>query len=280
MIKKFSPPVSEVEATKKAKVLLNKMTIEEKINLIGGTEGFYTQAIERLDIPEVFMADASQGVNIRHEWQGVPCEPCLEKSTAFPAMLQLASTWNTELAGHYAQAVGEESRAGGIAILLGPGMNIYRHSQCGRNFEYLGEDPYLISRIIENYVTGLQSTGVAATLKHFLANNTDYYRRKSNSLLGDRALHEIYLPAFKAGIEAGAMAVMTSYNQFRGKWCSQSNEVINGLLREQLGFDWLVMTDWWAIDNALEAIKSGLNLEMPARKVLLQIEELMEQGKV
>jgi beta-glucosidase len=159
-------------------------------------------------------------------------------------------------------------------------MNIYRHSQCGRNFEYLGEDPHLASTMIEKYVIGLQNTGVAATLKHFAANSSDYFRRKSNSIVDERTLHEIYLPAFKAGIDAGAMAVMTSYNLINGEWCSQNINMIKNLLREKLGFEWLVMTDWWAIENSVKAIKSGLDLEMPAFDVLSSAKDLIEKGVV
>ena len=187
----------------------------------------------------------------------------MPKSTAFPCPSALAATWNIELANEYAKSVGEECRAGGIAVLLGPGMNIYRISQNGRNFEYFGEDPFLAARMIENYVSGLQSTGTIATLKHFLCNNTEYFRRKSNSIVDERAIHEIYTPAFKAGIDAGAMAVMTSYNQVNGEWSPQSKYVVTDLLRNDLGFKWLVMSDWWSTWDPAKTMKSGLDLEMP-----------------
>ncbi len=190
------------------------------------------------------MSDATQGVHLRKEFRDVDLSKYqLEKSTAFPCPLALAATWNPDLSYQYAEAIGEECRAGGIGILLGPGMNNYRLSQCGRNFEYFGEDPYLRSRMIEEYVKGVQSTGTIATLKHFAANNTEYFRRKSNSVIDERTLHEIYLPPFKAGIDAGAKAVMTSYNQLNGEWCGESGRVINNILRKELGFQWLVMTD-------------------------------------
>ncbi len=206
----------------------------------------------------MYLSDATQGVHIRTD---LP-DP-LEKSTAFPSPICLSSTWNTKLAHDYAESIGEECRAGGIAVLLGPGMNIYRISQCGRNFEYFGEDPYLSAGMIENYISGVQSTGTIATLKHFVCNNTDFYRRRSNSIVDERTLHEIYLPAFKAGIDAGALAVMTSYNQLNGEWCGQSEYVIKQLLRKELGFKWLVMTDWWSVYDPEKVIKSGQDLEMP-----------------
>jgi beta-glucosidase len=159
-------------------------------------------------------------------------------------------------------------------------MNIYRHSQAGRNFEYLGEDPHLAAAMIGEYVTGLQSTGVMATLKHFAANNSDFFRRKSNSVLDDRTLREIYLPAFQAGIDAGARAVMTGYNLVNGEWASQNRWLITEVLRNEMGFDGLVMTDWWAVSNAEKLILSGQDLEMPAPQILEDALSLINAGSV
>lgn len=272
--------IDKQKALEKADEILRVMTLEEKITLIGGVRGFFIPAIPRLGLNEIFMSDASCGVNIRETWLEDRVDTDLEKSVAFPCLLQLASTWNRDLCEKYARSIGEECRAGGIHILLGPGMNIYRHSQSGRNFEYLGEDPFLVSELIERYVTGLQETGVAATLKHFIANNSDFYRRKSNSIVGRRALHEIYLPAFKRGVETGAKAVMTAYNLLNGEWCSQNRELISEVLRKELGFSWLVMTDWWAINDCGKAVKSGLDLEMPASEVFQNIPALLETGEI
>jgi beta-glucosidase len=197
MKKETFQPLSYEEADQKADSVLALMTLEEKIAYVGGDRSFFIRPIPRLNLREVYMTDATEGVHIRKQFHDVDLSRYqLEKSTAFPSPILLASTWNPELARRYAEAVGEECRAGGIGILLGPGMNEYRHSQCGRNFEYFGEDPFLRSRMIEAYVQGVQSTGTVATLKHFAANNTDYFRRKSNSIVDERALHEIYLPPF------------------------------------------------------------------------------------
>ena len=258
MFQPFSPPIAFNDAKEQAIEILNQMTIDEKISIIGGYNMFYTKGFEKFNIPALYLSDATQGVNIRPE---LPNQ--LEKSVAFPSPIALASTWNTELSSNYAKSIGEECRAGEIAVLLGPGMNIYRISQNGRNFEYFGEDPYLAARMIENYVVGMQGTGTMATLKHFVANNTDYKRRTSNSVVDKRALHEIYLPAFEAGVDAGAMAVMTSYNLVNGEYAGQSKDVITGLLRENLGFKWMVMSDWWSVYDAEKVIKSGLDLDMP-----------------
>ena len=279
--KEMFQPISCKDADAMADSVLNLMTKEEKYSYIGGDRSFFIRPIPRLNLQEVYLADATQGVHIRDSFRDIDLsEYQLQKSTAFPCPILLASTWNTTLAYQYAEAVGEECRAGGIGILLGPGMNSYRHAQCGRNFEYFGEDPYLRSRIIESYVKGVQSTGTVATLKHFVANNTDFYRRKSNSIIDERTLHEIYIPPFKAGIDAGAKAIMTSYNLLNGEWCGQSAYAINELLRKQLGFRWLVMTDWWSVWDGEKVVKSGKDLEMPSAQALKDIDELVDDGKV
>lgn len=278
--KSFNPPLSFKEANKKADEILQQMTLDEKVEFIAGDD-MLIRGLKRFNIPTVITADATQGVRLAWDDQGnVKWNVGIEKSTAFPAPILLASTWNPDLSYQYAKSIGEESRAGNIRVLLGPGMNIYRISQCGRNFEYFGEDPFLAARMIENYVLGLQSTGTIATLKHFLGNQTDFFRRRSNSIIDERALHEIYMPAFEAGIDAGAMAVMTAYNQINGEWCGESEYVINKLLRKDLGFKGLVMSDWWSVYDGEKVTKSGLDLEMPWATSLKEIKEKLTAGKV
>jgi beta-glucosidase len=272
----FKTPVSYEEADRRAQAVLDKMTIEERLQIITGHNSFYIRGFPQYGIPELYLADATQGVNIRRNLSDQ-----LEKSVAFPAAIGLAASWNAGLAYEYAKSVGEECRAGGVAVLLGPGMNIYRSSQTGRSFEYFGEDPHLAARMIGRYVTGVLDTGTIPTLKHFAANNTEFHRRTSNSIVDERTLHEIYLPAFKAGIDAGAMAVMTSYNQINGEWTGQSRKVITELLRQTLGFRWLVMTDWWSVWDAEKVIESGQDLEMPGEKYLkADADRLLKAGKV
>lgn len=269
-------PRSFEEADERAGTLLAQMSTDEKLQLISGYNSFFIHGFPRLGIPDLGMSDATQGVHIRKDMKAR-----LAKSTAFPCPIALAATWNPELAYDYAHAVGEECRAGDIAILLGPGMNIYRQSQGGRNFEYFGEDPLLAARMIGRYVRGVLDTGTMPTLKHFVANNTDFRRRTSNSVVDERTLHEIYLPAFKAGVDAGATAVMTSYNQLNGEWCGQSRTVITDILRGQLGFKWLVMTDWNSVWDAEKVIKSGQDLEMPGKKnIETDAKRLLDEGKV
>lgn len=274
-------PLSYEQSVKTADSVLALMTLEEKIAYIGGDRSFFIRSIPRLNLGEVYMSDATEGVHIRKTFRDEDLSKYqLEKSTAFPCPISLAATWNPDLAYKYAKAIGEECKAGGIGILLGPGMNNYRQAQCGRNFEYFGEDPFLAARLIENYVKGVQSTGTVATLKHFVANNTDFFRRRSNSVISERELHEINLPAFKAGIDAGARAVMTSYNLLNGEWCGQSDFVIKNLLKKQLGYKWLVMTDWRSVYNGEKVVISGQDLEMPAAFALKNVDSLLKAGKI
>ena len=275
------PRMSVVEAARQADSLLSKMTLDEKISMTRGYSRFFFNGIERLGIPYIYLSDASQGVNMRHNLPDPTMVRQLEKSTAFPCPIMLAATFNPALAYDYARSIGEECRAGGVEVLLGPGLNIYRNSQCGRNFEYFGEDPFLTSRITENYVQGMQSTGTAACLKHFLANNTEFYRRRSNSILDERTMREIYLPGFEAVIAAGVACVMTSYNRINGEWAGQSKEVITDLLRGELGFEGLVMTDWNSVYDMQKLILSGQNVEMPGSwKEDITAQELLSQGKI
>ncbi len=272
-------PLSYRQSEKMADSVLSLMTPEEKIEYIGGDRNFLIRPIPRLKLGEVYMSDATQGVHIRKVFRDADLSMYqLEKSTAFPCPISLAATWNPDLAYKYAKAIGEECRAGGIGILLGPGMNNYRQAQCGRNFEYFGEDPFLAAGMIANYVEGVQSTGTIATLKHFVANNTDFFRRRNNSVISERELHEINLPAFKAGIDAGARAVMTSYNLLNGEWCGQSEFVIKDILKKQLGFKWLVVTDWWSVYNGEKVVKSGQDLEMPSAFALKDVDSLLKAG--
>ncbi|HPR33089.1 MAG TPA: glycoside hydrolase family 3 C-terminal domain-containing protein, partial [Prolixibacteraceae bacterium] len=254
----FTPPVSYEAAQMRADSIVKGMTIDERIAMIGGHNFFFVHEVKSAGLPRLYLSDATQGVHLRKN-----LDSQLEKSVAMPCPILLTSTWDRELAKEYARCIGEECRAGEIAVLLGPGMNLYRISENGRNFEYFGEDPYLAARMVENYVVGLQGTGTLATLKHFVCNNSDHRRRTSNSVVSERTLHELYLPAFKAGVDAGAMAVMTSYNQVNGEWAGQSDYVINQLLRKDLGFKWLVMSDWWAVWDPVKAFRSGLDLDMP-----------------
>lgn len=272
----FRPPVSYEKADARAGALLARMSTQQKLELISGYHSFYIHGFPELGIPQLYLSDATQGVHIRPN-----LSQQLQKSVAFPCPISLAATWDPALAYQYAHAIGEECRAGDVAVLLGPGLNIYRQAQDGRNFEFFGEDPFLAARMVEHYVRGVLDTGTIPTLKHFFANNTDYHRRTSDSIVDERTQHEIYLPAFKAGIDAGAMAVMTAYNQLNGEWCGQSHYVITDVLRHSLGFRWMVMTDWNSVWDAQKVITSGQDLEMPGDKLIAHdAAALLKDGKV
>ena len=251
------------EATVKANEVLATLSLEDKIEMTHGHNKFFLPGAPAKGLPHVFMVDASAGVRINHSLPDQNEVRHPQKTTQFPATIALASTFNPDLAYQYGEAVGYETRMAGAGVLLGPGMNIYRSSQCGRNFEYMGEDPYLAGQMVANYVTGMQSTGTMACLKHFVCNNNELYRKLTNAVVDERALMEIYTPAFKAGIDAGAGSVMTSYNLVNGEWAGQSKFVITELLRGTLGFKGLVMTDWRSIYDWKKLVLSGQNVEMP-----------------
>lgn len=235
----------------RAKDAVARMSLREKVRMLSGEEMFYFSGNERLGLDRIFMADASMGLR-------------LPNSTAFPAFVGLAATFDTDLASRYGGAVAEECRAKGVHVLLGPGVNLYRQPQGGRNFEYLGEDPHLATRMVVEYIKSVEARGVMATVKHFAVNNHEWHRKASNSVVEERVLRELYFPAFEAAIkEAGVGAVMTAYNLVNGEYAAQHPWLINRVLRDEWGFDGLVMTDWWSVYDPLRVIKSGVNLEMP-----------------
>ena len=257
------PVMSYQEAEAKANEILKTLTLEDKLSMTQGHNRFFFPGVPDKGLPYIYTTDASIGVKNKQHMHDASEVVIAERTTQFPAFIMLASTFNPELAHTYGHAVGEEARMAGAGVILGPGMNIYRNAQCGRNFEYLGEDPYLAASLIGEYVTGMQSTGTLACAKHFLANQTEFYRRRSNSIVDERAIMEIYTPAFKAAIDADVATVMTAYNQLNGEWTGQSKYVITDLLRGTLGFKGMVMSDWNSIYDWEKVIFSGQNLDMP-----------------
>ncbi len=244
-------------AEERVKDVLSKMTLEEKIDYIGGKNSFYIRSIERLGLPEIKMTDGPVGT--RNDG----------KTTAYPASILSSATWDTTLVNQLGIALGKDSRARGVHILLAPGVNIYRAPMNGRNFEYLGEDPFLSSRMAVNYIRGVQSQGVVATVKHFAANNQEWDRNRVSSDMDERTLQEIYLPAFKAAVQQGkAGAVMNSYNLINGEHATQNNHLNNELLKGAWGFQGVLMSDWDATYDGVAAAKGGLDLEMPSAKFM------------
>jgi beta-glucosidase len=244
---------SPVEVEKRVESLLSKMTVEEKITLIGGVNDFYIRALPRLGLPALRMSDGPLGV---HDYG---------ETTAYPAGIALAASWDTDLARRVGISMGRDARARGVHFILAPGMNIYRAPMNGRNFEYLGEDPYLGSRMAVPFIEGIQSQGVIATAKHFAANNMEYGRMDHSSDVDERTLREIYLPAFEASVkEAKVGALMDAYNRVNGAFMTQNGYLNNTIAKKEWGFDGILMSDWEATHDGIAAANNGLDLEMPS----------------
>lgn len=243
---------------------LSLMTTEEKIAMCHAQSKFSSKGVARLGIPDVWSSDGSHGVSdekLWDEWSGAQWTN--DSCTAFPALTALAATFNPEMALLYGKSIGEEARHREKAILLAPGVNIYRSPLNGRNFEYMGEDPYLASRMVVPYIQGVQSNGVAACVKHFALNNQEICRGEINVNVSDRALYEIYLPAFKAAVQEGkAWSIMGAYNKFRGEHCCHSDLLLNKILKQDWKFDGVVVSDWGGVHNTDQAVNNGLDIEM------------------
>ncbi len=243
---------------------LSRMTLEEKVALCHAQSKFSTPGVERLGIPEIWMSDGPHGVRAEINWNDWGYSGWNNDSiTAFPALTALAATWNPELAALYGKSVGEEARYREKDVLLGPGVNIYRTPLNGRNFEYMGEDPYLAGVMVVPYVQELQKNGVAACVKHFALNNQEKWRGTVNVDLSDRALYEIYLPAFKKAVQdGGAWAIMGAYNKIWDQHCCHNHRLLKDILRDEWGFDGVVITDWGGAHDTKEAALNGLDMEM------------------
>lgn len=237
--------------------LLSRMTLEEKISLLGGVNDFFVPGVERLGIPRLKMADGPIGVRN------------FGPATAFAAGIALAATWNPSLAERVGAELGRDARSKGVHFLLAPGVNIYRAPMNGRNFEYFGEDPFLAARIAIAYINGVQSQGVSATVKHFIGNNSEFDRHNTDSVIDERAMREIYLPAFEAAVkEARVGAIMAAYNLTNGRHMSQNGYLNSEIAKGEWGFDGIMMSDWDSTYDAVAAANGGLDLEMPWGKFL------------
>lgn len=262
----------------RADSILSLMTLEEKVMYIAGMPGAKINAIPRLGLKSIRMSDGPLGVKAQAE--GDQADKIM--ATAFPSGITMASTWNPELIYRVGEAIGVESKFNGIDILLGPSLNIIRLPQNGRNFEYYSEDPYLTSRMGVDYVKGLQSKKVLANIKHFAANNTEFNRYKSNSIVDSRTLHEIYLPAFEASVtEGGAATVMTAHNLLNGFHCAEDPFLLDTILRQQWQFNGFVISDWNSNYEVIPALKYGVDIEMPRPKVFAKdsVQWALKTGK-
>ena len=271
------PAVAQVHAitdahTQKAREIVSKMTLEEKIDYMGGdTDGFTIRAIPRLGLPAVKMADGPQGMR-----NGV-------HSTYYPCGVLSAASGNRDLVRNVGRGIGADCRSYGVGIILAPGVNIYRAPMCGRNFEYFGEDPYLASETALEYVLGVQEMGTIATIKHFAANNQEWDRLTVSSDVDERTMEEIYFPTFRKAITKGGVgAVMCSYNLLNGVYTAENEWLLRTKLRDEWGFKGILMSDWGATVSAFNSCMNGLDLEMPSSSGLndAKIVEAVKNGDI
>ena len=242
---------------------LSRMSTSEKIGIIHAQSKFSSPGVQRLGIPEIWCTDGPHGIRpdvLWDEWEqaGATNDSCV----AFPALTCLAATWNPEMSALYGKSIGEEARYRNKSVLLGPGVNIYRTPLNGRNFEYMGEDPYLTSQMVVPYIQGVQSNGVAACVKHYALNNQETDRDHVNVLVDDRTLHEIYLPGFKAAVkEGGAWSIMPGYNKYDGDHACENSVLLLDILKGDWGFDGVAISDWGAVHNTEKVAQNGLDME-------------------
>lgn len=244
--------------------LIKEMTLEEKVGMIHASSSFTSGGVPRLGIPELVTSDGPHGVRLEHGrgWDDSQIH-VFDSATYFPVGVCLASTWNPQLGYQQGSALGSESNARGKDVQLGPGINIIRTPLNGRNFEYMSEDPYLISRMVVGEIQGMQSQGISACVKHYLANNQEIGRSHVDVEMSERALREIYLPGFKAAItKGGSNTIMGAYNKFRGQFCTENAYLIDTILKGEWGFKGIVISDWGAVHNTMEALENGTDIEM------------------
>ena len=257
----YLDPSKDIEA--RVEDALKRMTLAEKIDVIHAQSKFSSAGVKRLGMPDFWTDDGPHGVRpdvLWDEWEqaGQTNDSCV----AFPALTCLAATWNPSVAQAYGHALGEEGLYRGKGMILGPGVNIYRTPLGGRNFEYMGEDPYLTSRMVVPYVQGLQSVGVASCVKHYCLNNDEEYRHQVNVIISDRALHEIYLPGFEAAVKEGkAWGVMGAYNLYKDEHNCHNQYTLNKILKQDWGFDGVLVSDWGGVHDFDQAVKNGLDME-------------------
>lgn len=242
---------------------LSRMTLQEKINMVHAQSKFSSPGVPRLGIPDVWCTDGPHGIRAEVLWdEWDQAGQTNDSVVAFPALTCLAATWNPEMAHLYGKSIGEEARYRRKTVILGPGVNINRTPLNGRNFEYMGEDPYLASRMVVPYVKGVQENGVAACVKHFCVNNHEWNRYTTNSIVDDRTLYEIYLPAFKAAVvEGGAWAIMPGYNLYNGHHLTDNKRMLMDILKGEWNFDGVAISDWGAVTNTVQSVKNGLDME-------------------
>lgn len=265
--------------------ILKKLTIDEKISMCSGSTSWLTQPIKRddVDIPEVRVSDGPSGLRREKMSKGVNIMQTPEPATCFPAAVTTASSWDTDLVEAVGEAIAIEAQSLGVTTVLGPGVNIKRAPLCGRNFEYFSEDPFLASRMGGAWVHGVQKMNVGTSLKHYLANNQEYIRMCIDSIVDERTLREIYMPAFEHIVKTEQpTTVMCSYNILNGTYVSDYKRVLTDVLRDEWGFKGIVVSDWGAVNDRAKGIKAGLDLEMPGNKGMNDgnIRRALESGEL
>ena len=244
--------------------ILEQLTLEEKVVLLSGHKSWHTNKITRVGLPSIFLTDGPHGLRKKKEGDKIAGLGQTEVSTCFPAACTTGSSWNKELLYKMGQTMGEECRHYNVNLILGPAVNIKRNPLCGRNFEYFSEDPHISGKLGANLTRGIEDMGVGTSVKHFACNNNEENRYFGDSIVDERAYREIYLKAFEPIIKEGKpQTVMCAYNKINGKYASENTELLNGVLRDDWGFEGLVMSDWGAVNDRVEGLRSGLDLEMP-----------------
>ena len=264
-------PMTAAQVDAQVQAIMNRLTMAEKIHLLAGDGSMATRSVPDAGVPEINMSDASVGVRV------------YGPSPAYPASIALAATWNRKLALAEGTAIGRDARARGVNIILGPGMDIVREPQCGRNFEYVGEDPYLAGQIVVPWIQGLQHQGVAACAKHFAVNEQETHRQTINMIVGLRALKEIYLPPFRDAVRRGHVwCLMAAYNKVNGQYCTANHFLLTDELRREWGFKGVLMSDWGATHDTLGPMAAGMDLEMPDNKYYnyAAVSSLLKSGQI
>src|SRR5689334_2549314 len=279
----YKNPTLPVE--QRVQYLLGRMTLEEKVAMLSGADWMQSVPNERLGIPSIKMADGPLGIR---SWSGPSAQTNASGAraqvltTSFPASVAMAATWDPEVVQAQGRAIGQELKALGRDMILGPTVNINRTPLWGRNFEGYGEDPYLTSRLGVAYIKGVQGEGVIATVKHFAANNQEFERHRVNAKIDERALYEIYFPAFKAAVqEAGVWSVMSAYNKLNDLYCAENPFLLTDVLRKQWGFKGLIVSDWGSTYSTANTVNAGMDIEMPGgepMKIWLQTPRTQEAG--
>ncbi len=263
--------------------ILSQLTLDEKLSLLSGKTYWLTQEIDRLGIPSVWMSDGPHGMRKEKQTGGTNIMQASETSTCFPTAVTTASSWDTDLLEEVGATIADEAKALKVTTILGPGVNIKRSPLCGRNFEYISEDPFLTARLGAAYVHGAQKNGIGVSLKHYCANNEEHIRMSIDSVIDDRALREIYLSAFEHIVKTEQpTTVMCSYNRIYGTYLSDSKKMLTDILRDEWGFKGIVISDWGAVNDRVEGIKAGLDLEMPGNKGMNNkyIKKALEEGRI